>query len=133
MLYNTGGESVKKGDLIIFLVIIGIMLILGISYFIYVNSIGSDRYVNIYIEGKLYKSVKLEPDTDEIIIIDNEYGRNDIHIHNGGFQVIYADCPNQVDVRQGFVNMPGIAVICVPHKLKIVIEGDGQIIDDISQ
>lgn len=114
----------KKGDLIIGLVIVGIMLLLGVGYLIYRNSLGDDLYVNIYIDNKLYKSVKLTPETDEIIIVDNNYGINKIHIHDNGFEVVYADCKSQDDVREGFVDLPGYAVICLPHHLKIIIEGN---------
>lgn len=114
----------KKGDLIIALVILLIMVALGIGYFIYRNSLGNQLYVNIYIDNELYKSIELNNDTDEKITIDNKYGVNIIHIHDNGFEVIYADCLNQVDVRQGFVKMPGYSVICAPHHLRIIIEGN---------
>ena len=133
MFKINGGVFMKKGDILIFVIVIVIMAILGIGYYIYINSIGSERYVNIYVDGELYDSVKLVDDVDRLIVVDNEYGRNDIRIYNNGFQVIYADCKNQDDVRRGFVNMPGFAVICLPHHLKIVIEGNtSSEIDDVS-
>ncbi len=113
----------KKGDIIIGLSVIIIMLILGIGYKLYINSIGTERYVNIYVDRELYKSVKLTDETDEKIMVETEYGYNLVYIHDNGVEVIDADCPNKDDVRQGFVSMPGIAIICVPHHLKIIIEG----------
>ena len=114
----------KKGDLLIALVILLIMAALGIGYFVYRNSLGDELYVNIYIDNNLYKSIALNPEVDEKITIDNQYGINIIHIHDNGFEVIYANCPNQDDVRQGFVSMPGYSVICAPHHLRIIIEGN---------
>jgi len=116
----------KKGDLLIGLIALIIMAFLGIGYKLYINNMGTDRYVNIYVDNKLIHSVKLTDDVDMEIAITKEdygYGYNLIHIHNNGVEVEEADCPNKDDVRQGFVKMPGIPIICVPHHLKVIIEG----------
>lgn len=112
----------KKGDFIIALVVIIMMAFVGIGYLIYINSMDNNRYVNIYVERKLYKSIKLDETVDLIIEITTEHGYNKIHIHDNGVEVIEADCPNKDDVRQGFVKMPGFPIICVPNRLKIIIE-----------
>jgi len=122
MLKINGGEVMRKGDLIIGVVVLVIMSILGVGYYFYINSMGDERYVNIYLENKLYHSIELTSETDEFITVESEYGINKIHIYNNGFEVIYADCPDKDDVREGFVNLPGYAVICLPNKLKIIIE-----------
>lgn len=139
----------KIGDLIIGLVAIIIMAILGIGYKLYMNSLGDDRYVSIYVDGEVRDSIKLTNSNDEIYtvltdkgkfieivkgkFIDTEYDYNVIHIHDGGVEVIEADCDNQDDVRQPFVKMPGIAIICVPHHLKVIIEGGDPANDAIAQ
>ncbi len=139
----------KKGDLIIGLFAIIIMAILGISYKIYINSLGTDRYVSIYVDGFVREKIKLTNSNEEYYtvltengkfieivygrLVDTEYDYNVIFIHNGGVEVLAADCENQDDVRQGFVKMPGIAIICVPHHLKVVIEGGEPENDAISR
>lgn len=112
----------KKGDLIIAIVVIIMMAFIGIGYLIYVNSMDNNRYVNIYVDRKLYKSIQLDETVDLIVEVKTEYGYNKIHIHDNGVEVLDADCPNKDDVRQGFIKMPGIPIICVPNRLKIVIE-----------
>lgn len=130
----------KKGDLYIGLAALVIMALLGIGYWFYVNQMGSERYVNIYVNNQVVKSVKVTNDTDikfTVITKDGEFVKIDdkpvdgmeyniVRVHNNGFEVIDADCLNKDDVRQGFVKSPGIAVICVPHHLKVVIEGDSE-------
>ncbi|QVK18075.1 NusG domain II-containing protein [Mycoplasmatota bacterium] len=119
----------KKGDLYIGLVAIIIMMIIGIGYKLYLSNIGNERYVNVYIDRKLVHSVKLTNSVDKKITINNDYGYNLIYIHDNGVEVIDADCPNKDDVRQGFVRMPGVPIICLPHHLKVVIEGENSVSD----
>jgi len=122
----------KKGDLIVIIIIAVFMAIVGIGYLIYLNSVGEHRVVNIYIDKKLYQSIPLTKDTEMEILIDNEYGYNLVKIYNNGVQVLEADCHEQVDVKKGFVNNPGIPIICLPHKLVIMIEGEESKSDDIA-
>ncbi len=46
-------------------------------------------------------------------------------IENGTAQVVQADCPDQVCVRQGAVRYNGESIVCLPHKLIVSIEGGG--------
>ena len=50
---------------------------------------------------------------------------NTLVIENGAAQVIAADCPDQVCVRQGAVRYNGESIVCLPHKLIVSIEGGG--------
>lgn len=50
---------------------------------------------------------------------------NTLVIENGAAQVIAADCPDQVCVRQGAVRYSGESIVCLPHKLIVSIEGGG--------
>jgi hypothetical protein len=125
------GEKMRKADFIIIGIAVVIMAALGIGYKLYLNSIGDHRVVNIYVNSQLVQTIKLTEETNEDIIIDNEYGYNLVRIRNNGIQVIEADCPNQDDVRAGFVNSPGIPIVCLPHRLTVIIEGGEPLFDDV--
>ncbi len=131
----------KKGDLIIGLIAIVILAFLGIGYIIYVSNIGADRNVNIYVDNKIVKSIKLTNSTnvtftvltdsnghfvsiEDGTVTNTDYEYNVIHVYKKGFKVVEANCKGQDDVRQGYVKMPGMAVICLPHHLQIVIEAN---------
>jgi hypothetical protein len=126
----------KKGDLIIITVALLITAVAGIAYSIYLSNIGDQRVVNIYIKNELYASVNLNKDTNEEIIVEQDINGkvayNIVHIYNMGVQVEEANCHNQNDVRQGFVKIPGLDIICLPHNLRVVIEGGNTISDGIA-
>lgn len=38
-------------------------------------------------------------------------------------RVIEADCPDQIDVKQGYISRVGEIIVCLPNKLIIEIKG----------
>lgn len=129
----------RKGDLYIGLIILLIMGLLGLGYKLYLNSLGSERFVVIKVDGDVRERIKLTKTTNEVFtvltekgkfisisegeITDTKYDYNIIHIYDGGVRVTDADCPNKEDVKMGFVKIPGKPIICVPHHLEVIIEG----------
>ncbi len=50
-------------------------------------------------------------------------GRNVLMIEGGEAYVEEADCPDRLCVHQRHISKSGEAIICLPHKLVITIEG----------
>ncbi|MDF2700694.1 MAG: hypothetical protein K0Q49_2257 [Haloplasmataceae bacterium] len=135
------GEKVKKGDIYIIMSIFILFAVLFIAFKI-VSNVNGDRYVEIYVKNDLILSEKLTEFTDKRILLlskDNNYqeykilepdetipsdltGFDLIHIYNNGVQVIDADCPYRVVVKQGFMKHSNIPLICLPRKLVITIK-----------
>lgn len=129
----------RKGDLYIVVIVLLVMGLLGLGYKLYLNSIGSERFVVIKVDGREEQRIKIMKDTDVVFTVLTEKGKfiridqgkstntiydyNVIHIYNGGVEVAEADCANQVDVNVGFVKTPGKPIICVPHHLEVIIKG----------
>lgn len=109
----------KKGDkiLIVLILLIGISF-LGYKHF--TKEISTDMKVLIYIDSKLYKE-EFITNKDKKIEIDNEYGHNIIHIHNGGVEMLESDCDNKVCLDTGFIEGKNEMIVCLPHKLFIQI------------
>ena len=59
----------------------------------------------------------------EIAIHGLEGGINRLIIENGRAWIAEADCPDGLCVKQGMISQKGQSVICLPHKLVVVIEG----------
>ena len=38
-------------------------------------------------------------------------------------RVIEADCPDQLDVKQGYISKVGEVIVCLPNRLVIEIKG----------
>lgn len=48
-------------------------------------------------------------------------GYNVIEVRQGMIRVVEANCPEQVDVRQGWIDAPYESIVCLPHRLVITI------------
>jgi len=112
-----------KGDkfLVVFVVILSFISIGFINKQALSND---DKYVSVQVNGKEIKKIIFD---DKIvgttIPIENEYGYNLIEIGDEMVRVIDADCPDQIDVKQGYISKIGEVIVCLPHKLVIEIKG----------
>ncbi len=115
-----------KGDkyLIIFIIVISIISL------IYVNKKSTnydEKYIVIEVDGKEYKKILFGPKvTGKQIPIQTEFGYNLIEIGEGKVRVIEADCPDKLDVKQGYISKPGEVIVCLPNRLLIEIKGQSK-------
>jgi len=56
-------------------------------------------------------------------------GSNTVEVAPGKIRVSHADCPDQVCVKQGFIEDGTVPIVCLPHKLIIEIRGGGDGLD----
>lgn len=124
MLFYEGSGSLTKGDkyLIIFIIITSIVSLIYIKNF---ASVYNKKYVKIQVDGKDYKTIYFDPKVvGKELKIETEFGYNLLEIGDGKVRVIEADCPDQLDVKQGYISKPGEVIVCLPNKLVIEIMGE---------
>ncbi|NMA87056.1 MAG: NusG domain II-containing protein [Tissierellia bacterium] len=123
-----------KGDkyLIIFIIVISL-----VSLFYIKNStlnVG-EKYVSIQVDGEEIKRIIFDRNIiGKTIPIETEFGYNLIEIGDEKVRVIEADCPDQLDVKQGYISKTGEIIVCLPNRLVIEIKGieDERDVDYIS-
>lgn len=111
----------RKGD--IALVIAAVILLL---WWLIPSSEGS--YASISVDGKVYKKVPL--DTDTQIEIESEWGKNTVVIENGEVYIKAADCPNKQCEKEK-ISKSAQSIVCLPNRLSVIIEGEKEEIDVI--
>ncbi|NGZ77390.1 NusG domain II-containing protein [Saccharibacillus alkalitolerans] len=127
----------KRGDLIL----IGIVLIAALAFIVprYLNGDESEknhiqnRVVHIEVDGKPYKTLPLTEE-EQLVTINTDKGFNQIKIHDGGVQMIDADCPDKLCLGFGFVTRPGQQIVCLPHRVSVFIgvdSGEELEVDDV--
>lgn len=62
---------------------------------------------------------------DTTLEVSTSLGRNVITVENGAARIAEADCPKGSCVQQQPISRPGQQLICLPHKLWVVIVVDG--------
>ncbi|MCJ7690786.1 MAG: NusG domain II-containing protein [Clostridiaceae bacterium] len=117
----------KSGDKIIGIILLIIVLIsLGVTS-IYKNSIkGAENIAVIKSDGKVIKTIDLNKvvEPQEFTIKTDKGNYNIISVKHNAIRVKAADCPNQVDVKVGWISKPSQLIVCLPNKLIISINGE---------
>ena len=109
----------KKGDIIILSASI-VLLLAVIALFYFKPKAG---YASVYEDGVCIGSYSLSEDiTERIETKDGHY--NILNIREGKVSIIEADCRNQICVNTMPVSQIGDSIICLPHKLSVILEKD---------
>lgn len=116
----------KKGDKFLIIIIIIISLFsLGIIKNIGTNQ--KEKYVSVQVNGKEIKKIIFDKSVvGKTIPIQTEYGYNLIEIGDERVRVIDADCPDKLDVKQGYIYGANELIVCLPNRLVVEIKNSEQ-------
>ncbi|RKD21567.1 hypothetical protein SAMN02745883_01062 [Caminicella sporogenes DSM 14501] len=94
-----------------------------------------EKYVEIKVDGKIFKTMPLNNDNQKVFTIKTDLGTNVVKIEKGKVSIIEADCRDKICVKDGPIEKPGEMLVCLPHKLVIEIKGKKALkaeVDEIS-
>ncbi len=118
--------ALKKADLLLFFAV----LVAAAVFFLVLSSSDAGEYAVVTVDGEEVGRYPLAIDT--VAAIETESGKNTVVISRGSAYISDADCPDGTCVRSHPISRTGERIICLPHKLMIVIEGgntDGNDVD----
>ena len=110
--------KIKKWDFII----MALVLVLAGIIFAFFAPRGSGEYAVITKDGKQIYKVNLNSAL-RTYEIDNVV----IEIGNGHAAFVSSDCPDKVCIHSGKLSVAGQVAACVPNKISLTIEGQGDI------
>lgn len=110
----------KKTGLIAFAVIL-LSAALLCGFFLFTADNGEKKTAYIYSGGELLYCIDLSSDNKEISV-KTDSGYNKVCLKDGKIGVIEADCPDKTCIKTGLTDSSFIPVICMPHRLEIVIK-----------
>ena len=112
-----------KGDKLLIILLSLFSLLVAYIFTGIGNRSQGNQYVSVMVDGQEYKKIEF---SDEVIgktyLIKTQFGRNVIEIGDNSVRVIEADCPDQLDVRQGTITKPGQVLVCLPNRLMVEIK-----------
>jgi len=116
--------NLTKGDKILILFIV----MLSFFSFAYINRYAfseQEKYISVQVDGEEIKKILYDEQLiGHTIPVQTEFGYNLIEIGDGQVRVIEADCPDKLDVKQGYISRIGETIVCLPNKMVIEIKGD---------
>lgn len=105
-----------------------LITVISLSSMFYINHMTTnegEKYVLIQVNGKEYKKVTFSNDNKKRYLeIKTKYGYNKLEIQNKKVRVVEANCPDELDVKQGFIEDVGSMIVCLPNRLVIEIKGE---------
>ncbi|MBR4581797.1 MAG: NusG domain II-containing protein [Lachnospiraceae bacterium] len=107
----------KKGDIAL-LIILGLS-ILGCIAFFMLKPKAADCVV--YENGKEIYRFSLDKDLTQVITTEDGH-YNTLEIKDGRADITSADCSNQICVHTSPAEKVGDSIICLPHKLSVILE-----------
>lgn len=114
--------------LIIFVVIASL---LGLYYVKYGDFNEGQKYIVIEVNGEEYKRISFGPNmVGKTMEFDTDFGYNVIEIGKERVRVIEADCPDELDVKQGWISSPGEVIVCLPNRFVVEIISENEVEKD---
>lgn len=120
-------EMIKPGDIVIVI----ILLLLSFLPFLifYMNNASNDAENNIAtisVDGEVIETFTLADDGEtEVYEYADEHGHENKIVRTGNeITISYANCVDQLCVRQGSVSKVGETLVCLPHKLIVEVSND---------
>ena len=122
--------KLKKLDYAVIIVLTIITIVSFIITLIFSNRKFDSEYVEIHVDGKLYKKVPLN-NNEETIKVVSASGTNIIQISKGKAHILEADCPDKVCIKDGYIDNPSKILVCLPNKVVVQVIGNSkQMTDD---
>ena len=113
----------NKKKIIFDISLILLLAVIGFASFLILELLKEDgEYVTVSVNGEQVASYPL--DTDGEFSLNG--GTNILVIKGGRAYVKYADCPDGLCINQGEISRTGERITCLPNRVMIEVEGDGE-------
>lgn len=114
------------------LVFVLVLSLVGIYFVKYYTTDGGEKYISIQVDGKEIKKISFGANmVGKTIDIETQFGYNKIEIGDEKVRVIEADCPDKLDVKQGWISNQSEIIVCLPNRLVVEIKSEENEINEI--
>ncbi len=121
----------QKSDIRIFIGILILGIVFLLLYFFYPRSTGAQ--IIITKDNEVIGTYSLDDD-QTLYISDEENPTNVVEILDGKCHMTFADCPDQICMKTGWVSKNGDTIVCLPNQVVVtVVSEESTEYDSISQ
>ena len=91
------------------------------------------KTAKILSDSETVRTVDLENVTEpyEFTVNAENGGENTIRVEKGKIAVVEASCPDKICMGRGFISGAEPPIVCLPNRLSVVVDGDGNGVDAI--
>lgn len=82
----------------------------------------------ITVEGKVFQTIDLDPvGGKQMVQIAGRLGPATVEVEGGKIRMLEATCPEQICVKQSWIQSPGSTIVCLPGEIIIHIDGPAMV------
>ncbi|SCG83742.1 hypothetical protein DW1_2177 [Proteiniborus sp. DW1] len=116
----------------ILIILVLVLSLVGIYFVKNYSTTTGEKYISVQVDGKEIKKISFGANmVGKAIDIKTEYGYNKIEIGDGKVRVIEADCPDKLDVKQGWISNQGEIIVCLPNRMVVEIKSEKNTVNEI--
>lgn len=116
-------RKMGKADVWVWGVLVCTGLLVGL---LWPSSPKKAQRVQIWADGVLLQELPIHWEGE--LPIDTHLGHNCIRMEKGEVWMVEADCPGGVCIRAGKISRSGQALVCLPHRISVLLVGeDGEV------
>ena len=110
----------KKSDMVLLACIFLVLLACVVLFQFFWRQAGGR--VTVTVDGEVYGTYSLDDDRTVEIKADGKV-TNVLEIHSGSTDIVSADCPDKLCVRQRAVSRRRETIVCLPNKVVVEVMG----------
>ncbi len=122
---------IRKNDVLLLTAVLFICLAAAVGRLIAGGAHGNGMIL-VTSDGREIGRYPLSADT-EFVVEAPDGGSNTVVIRDGGCYVREADCPDGICMRRGRIDKNGESIVCLPHRLVILVSGGESGADTIAE
>ena len=93
----------------------------------------ADSYGAVFVNGKEHSRIELtDKGPAQEFTITTPWGYNTVEVGNNRIRIKEASCPDQICVKEGWIEKAGEMIVCMPNRVYIKIVAKEREIDDIA-
>lgn len=119
----------KKKDLFLLLWIVAAAA--AMALFLRFTKVYDGAEIIVSVNGETFGRYSLFE--DRMIDVENEFGHNRIVVEDGSAYVTSADCPDKYCMTYNPISKTNENIICLPHRLVVLVTGAENEIDAITR
>lgn len=123
-------KKMRKADVILIVLLLVLCAVIFGVIQIFVKKDGVTAVVKV--DGNVVEELDLKRE-NVIEVSGYDGGVNKIEVSEGKVRMIYADCPDELCVKTGWISKTGETIVCLPHRVVVEITGDKDGLDSIVQ
>ena len=109
----------KKKDIIL---IIGLLVVIGIGYFIFEMMQGEKDVIEIYYHNEVIE--KIDISIDKTYTFDGDYGKISLEVKDKKYHAVNVECPNHDCEKVGWVSEGSSrSIVCIPNDIYVIQAG----------